>query len=390
MERREKILIVAPSEKQSTIIMNDVIDHLFDSKDITDMLEYDPSSIERLKKERSKERITFKNSSEIFILTADVRTISKNALNLMGFGASIVIADEAALIPDVMFSKILRMVGGIEGGKLIKLGNTFEKNHFFKSLHSERYQKITLDYTTGLKEGRISQAFIDEARDDMPPMDFSIFYECKFPEGGAEDALIPLDWIERAINQSVGGQQKAAGLDVARFGRDRSVYTLREGGRVVKMKEFQQMDTMALVGSVSGELDIDDPEDTAIDVVGIGSGVYDRLEELGYRVTPINAGESPTSLENKEKFYNLRAEMFWNLREQFKPENGKSFISIPDDGSLIQELTEIRYKYSSERKIRIEDKEDMKKRIGRSPDKADALALAFFDMSASQPEMIIL
>ena len=55
-----------------------------------------------------------------------------------------------------------------------------------------------------------------------------------------------------------------------------------------------------------------------------------------------------------------------------------SQISIPDDKELIKELSEIRYNYSSERKIKIEPKEEMKKRLGKSPDKADALALAFF------------
>ena len=134
--------------------MADVIDHLFDDDDITAMLRYDPFTIERLKRERSKNRITLINDSEIFILTADVRTLSKQALNLMGFGATDVIADESGLIPDIMFSKILRMVGGVPNGKLIKIGNTFERNHFFKSLHSERYEKLIIDYKQGLFDTR--------------------------------------------------------------------------------------------------------------------------------------------------------------------------------------------------------------------------------------------
>lgn len=389
-ERYEKILIVAPSEKQSSIIMNNVIDHFFDSDDLTTLLQFDPKSLERLKQERSKERLTLRNDSEIFTLTADVRTISKNAMNLMGFGATMVIVDEASLIPDTMFAKILRMVGGSATGKLIKLGNTFEQNHFFRSLHSSRYHSMTIPYQQGIAEGRITQEFIDEAREDMPPMDFSIFYECKFPSGGAEDALIPLEWIEMAINnkRAIEGN-KQAGLDVARFGRDQSVYALRNGNRLDRFKTYQQTDTMALVGSVAQEIDNDGPEVTAVDIVGIGSGVYDRLEELGYKVHAVSAGESPTTYEAKEKFYNLRAEMYWNLRERFKPIDGQSEVCIPDDAILIQDLTETRYRYSSERKIRIEEKEEMKKRIHRSPDKADAIALAFFDISAGEPQMFI-
>ena len=131
VERKEKVLIAAPSEKQSKIIMENVIDHFFDFEWITEMMEYDPSSLERIQRERSKNRITLRNGSEVFILTADVRTVSKEAMNLMGFGATMVITDEASLIPDTMFSKILRMVGGVANGKLVKLGNTFNRNHFY-------------------------------------------------------------------------------------------------------------------------------------------------------------------------------------------------------------------------------------------------------------------
>ena len=106
IERREKILIVSPSEKQSRIIMSYVIGHIFDDDYLEAMLEYEGSK-ERLKEERSKQRITFNNGSEIYILTAEAGIVSREAKGLMGFGASIVIVDESALIPDNMYSKIL-------------------------------------------------------------------------------------------------------------------------------------------------------------------------------------------------------------------------------------------------------------------------------------------
>lgn len=391
VERREKILIVAPSADQAGIIMRSVIDHLFDSDEIVSMLQYDPFSLERLRKERSKERITFNNGSEIFILTADVRTLSKQALNLMGFGATIVIADESSLIPDTMFSKILRMVGGVKNGKIVKLGNTFERNHFFKSLHSARYQALIIDYHQGIAEGRISQDFINEAREDMTPYEFNIMYECKFP-AGSSDALIPLEWIELAVKQGkIGGDKKQSGIDAARYGNDKSVYIFRKGSDVVKIKEVYKMDTMAVVGMASIEIDSDEPDVTVVDVIGIGAGVYDRLEELGYSVYSFSAGSAPIEPDAKEKFYNLKAEAWWELRARFKPgDEGKSNISIPDDGELIKDLTEMRYKYTSDKKIRMEDKDEFKKRVGRSPDKGDALAMAFFDVEGREPDMVII
>lgn len=402
--RKEKVLIISPSLKQSAIIMGYLIEHLFDHSYITSMIEYE-GSLERLRQERSKTRITFKSGGEVMILTAEAEIVAREAKVLMGFGASTVIVDESSLIPDLMFSKILRMIGGARKGKLVKLGNPFERNHFYRSFFQNRYTKLVIKWQQALAEGRITQDFIDECKEDMPPLDFTIFYDCEFPEGGAEDSLIPYDWIQKAVNQEgLGGEMKQAGLDVARFGRDKTVYCFRIGSNVERLLETQNMDTMSVVGWTVGHLDKDKPEKIAVDVIGIGSGVYDRLEEVlpskvkteekpdGYfcEALPINVGESPSDDELKKKFYNLRAEVFWNLRDLFKPDaNGKSQISIPDDTELKKQLIEIRYKYSSERKIKIEDKEDMKKRLGGSPDKADALALAFFNLTATEPELII-
>ncbi len=397
LERKEKILIVAPSEKQASIIMGFVITHLFDNPLITSMMTYDPGSLERLKEERSKKRITFRNGSEIFILTANVRELKKNATDLMGFGCTLLIVDESGLIPDNMFAKILRMVGGFERGKLVQLGNPFEKNHFARAFKQERYHKISINWKQALAEGRLTQEFLDEAKEEMAELDWIVFYECKFPESGAEDALIPADWIENAVNQEgCEGEHKQAGLDVARFGRDKTVYIYREGGLVKAMEIQEKMDTMEVVGWTRGLLKSHKPEVIAVDVIGIGSGVFDRLEELyeedkiESEPEPINVGAGPTDDDAKEKFMNLRAQVFWNLRSLFKPDKqGQSQISIPDDVGLKRELAEIRYKYGSERKIKIEAKEEMKKRLGMSPDKADALALAFFDTSGVDPVMFI-
>ena len=399
VERREKILLVAPSGKQAGIIMEKVIEHLFDHPWLTGMIDYSAGTVERLREERSKTRVTFKNGSEIKMLTAEAKFIAKESRGLMGFGATIVLVDESSLIPDVMFSKILRMVGGVARGKLIQLGNPFESNHFGNAFLDPGYEKVSIDWRQALAEGRITQVFLNEARENMSELDWTIFYECKFPEGGAEDALIPKSWIENAVNQAnCGGDKKQSGLDVARFGRDKSIYAHRKGGILNPLEEIQKLDTMEVVGWCRPKLVRDSPDVFGIDVVGIGSGVYDRLEEVQgddeewteTDLVPMNFGEAPIGEEAKKKFHNLRAQVYWNLREWFKPDrDGHSLISIPDDPELKKQLGEIRYRYSSERKIKIEAKEDMKKRLGVSPDKADAVAMAYFDMGEIEPELMI-
>jgi len=408
-ERKEKILIVSPSEKQSGIMMGYVIQHLFDHPYLRESIKFE-GSLERLQRERSKKRITFKGGSEIFILTAIAKEVSKEATNLMGFSASIVIVDERGLLPQAMYNKVLRMVGGTEG-KIIQLGNPFPGNGFERVFTNPRYETLTIDGEQAVAENRpggITREFLDEALEEYggeDSLDYTIFYKCEFPEQGAEDALIPKDWIENAVNQKgCEGEHKQAGLDVARFGRDKTVYIYRKGGEVKRKESIGKMDTMEVVGWAVGFLKEDNPDIMADDVIGIGSGVHDRFEELSdegklvnekgeeldTEFEPINVGEAPTDEEAKKKFFNLRAQVFWNLRTLFKPDkNGQSQISIPDDAPLKRQLSEIRYKYSSERKIKIEAKEEMKKRLGSSPDEADALALAFFDTSGSDPEIMI-
>lgn len=395
-DRREKALIVSPSNKQAMIIMGYVIQHLFDTEYSKMMIEW-TGSLERLKHERSKRRITFKETeSEVFILTADARTVSQEAKSLMGFGATIVVIDETALLPDPMFAKVLRMVGGGRGRKLVQIGNPFDSAHFKRAFASSRYEKLTINYKQALKEGRLTEEFLDEAREEMSPYDFGIFYECGFPKEGAVNALIPADWIDLAINQKeISEGDEKSGLDVARFGDDKTVYCFRSGGIVKRLTAVEKRDTMEVVGWARNFLDEDEPENLAIDTVGIGSGVYDRLKEEEYDVTDVNVGRKPIPTdeldedEAKKKFYNLKAQMAWRLREWFKPKEGKSDISIPDDPELIKQLKEIRYNYDSSKRIKIESKEDLKKRIGQSPDKADALMLAFCDLTDETVEMYI-
>ena len=389
ISRKEKILIIAPSAKQANIIMGKVIDHFFDNPVLTSMLEAD-QQLDKLKQERSKKRLVTRNGSEVMLLTAEARNVKKQATSLMGFGATIVVVDESSLIPDEMFSKILRMVGGVKNGKLVQLSNPFEKNHFWRALESDRYVSISIDYKQALAEGRLTQEFLDEAREDMTDLDFMIFYECKFPDGGADNVVLPEAWILNAIDQKgLEGDSNSAGLDVARFGKDSSVFALRNGGHI-RLFTIDQMDTMAVVGWSSDLIDEHDVEMTNVDVVGIGAGVYDRLEELGYEVNAVNVGSKPMG-DDAERFFNLRSQLFWNLRKLFKPDkNGRSQVSIPNDKELIQELKVLTYKYSSEKKIRVISKDDIKLSLNRSPDKADAVALAFYNLTGDDIDLIII
>lgn len=376
-ERKEKIAIVAPKKLQAGIIMNDLINHLFDHPEITAQLDMatDQKSLARLRTERSKNRLTFRKGGEIYIITADAKTMKEEGNALMGFGATIVIADESSLIPDKIYTKILRMVGGKKTGKIVKLGNPFYRNHFYRSFYDSRYYKVSIDWRVAVAEGRFTLDFIEETRENSDEEDFKILYETEFPDRSGENSLIAGMVLDAAVNKILKNEENTSqvGIDIARYGSDKSVYYLRRGGKVVKRKTFKKLDLMELVGRIRAELDIDKPDMVALDIVGIGAGVYDRLIELGYdNVVGVNAGAGPEK-KFADKFLNMRAFIYWHLREEFEKGN----ISLEYDKELFEELTETDYFFLSDKKKKIQSKDEIKKKLGRSPDKADALALCF-------------
>ena len=113
-----------------------------------------------------------------------------------------------------------------------------------------------------------------------------------------------------------------------------------------------------------------------VDEIGLGAGVVDRLRQLGCRgLTPVNVSRAP---HRKDLFQNLRAELAWQFREAL--ERGE--VALPDDDGLLAELSALRYDYDTYGRIRLEQKDEMRRRIGRSPDRADAAILGLSQRQA--------
>lgn len=182
--------------------------------------------------------------------------------------------------------------------------------------------------------------------------------------------LIPYSRIRDAINRDMPASGlKVAGVDVARYGDDKTVFILRQGNKVLKIESWSHQDTAFSAGKVADLIREHKPAVTNIDSIGIGVGVFDPLRNAGFKVGEINVGEKA---ENDEAYLNKRAEYYSRLAKRF--ENGS--IQIPDNRHLASELAGIKYSYRGT-KLQIESKEAMRKQGVSSPDFADALMLAF-------------
>lgn len=189
--------------------------------------------------------------------------------------------------------------------------------------------------------------------------------------------LIQLDLVIKARETRgksfVGNEDytKIMGLDPAEYGDDDSVLMSRIGrvaGQVYR--RWSGRGPMELVGLVAREADAFDPFAINVDCTGVGSGVADRLIELGYPVTRVHFGERPV----QQALYVLRRDELWgDMKVWFEDQPNM----IPDDDALAFDLTGPQYTYDSSRRMKLERKEDMKKRGIKSPDAGDALALTF-------------
>jgi hypothetical protein len=198
----------------------------------------------------------------------------------------------------------------------------------------------------------------------------------EFPDQ-AEDTLISLTDIEAAAQRRMPAIPDGAApptvilaVDVARFGSDRSVILTRRGNSVENVQTFHHLDTMQLAGWVAAAIRETGPEVVVVDEIGVGAGVVDRLREQSFPVRGINVARRA---RQDGLFINLRAEGYWQLRELFS--SGE--IAIPNDNQLIGELAALRYSFDSQGRIQMESKDSMRQRGLPSPDKADALMLAF-------------
>jgi hypothetical protein len=371
----KKILIIAPTLDQTNIIRNYIAEMIADNQTLCNLVDHAThSGPESLKSEMSKKRITFKNGCEIITLTAHGEEGGKDpGKQLMGFGGDIICLDEACLILDEVYtSRISRMLGDSPDSKLITIVNPWNMLNFaYKQWQNPNFKRIHINHTQALSEGRVTESFLKEQKDTLSQYEWDVLYESKFSVEG-EDTLIRYDWIERATKKQLlftGSTQKIHGLDVAEQGIDRTILTHAETDsihyQINSQKWIRQHETMATANEVS--VLVPKTEALNIDSIGVGAGVYSRLSELGYNVHSVRVSMAPQN--EADRYLNQKSERWWHVRTLFE----QDLISIPNDATLISQLSQMRYQFTSAGKIQIVDPD------GKSPDYADSLMLTLLN-----------
>ena len=288
------------------------------------------------------------------------------------------IVDEASGVDDIIF-EVGQGAMSTPGAKTLMVGNpTRTSGYFYDAFHKLRdrfwTKRVSCDDSTRVAPG-YGEDMAKQYGIDSNSYRVRVLGEFPLDE---DDAIIPLHLLEAAVERDVHINENLMpvwGLDVARFGSDRSALCKRRGNVVSgPVKWWQGKDTMQTAGLVMDEWhntpDDEKPSEILVDVIGIGSGVVDRLYELGLPVRGINVAEAASV---KDRYMRLRDELWFRVRDWLMARE----CSMVDDAALISELTSIHYHITSAGKVQAESKDDMKKRGLQSPDLADAFVLTF-------------
>lgn len=204
----------------------------------------------------------------------------------------------------------------------------------------------------------------------------------EFP-GDISNGIVPLIKIQHAMSrtrpQFSDDDENIChmGIDVARFGTDYSVFALNKNNHFT-IFPFYKLDTANITGEAINLIKTYKPSRVAVDCDGVGAGVYDNLKEakneniIDTELYEIHSGLIPVPLGQTEDFVNLRAQMYWLFR------NDIGGISLEQNDDLEEGFSTIRYFFNTKGKIQIESKDEIRKRLGRSPDAEDAIVYCNF------------
>lgn len=319
---------------------------------------------------------------ESFAVARTARADKPEALQGFHSDNLLILADEASGIADVIF-EVGQGALSSEGSFAILAANPTRKSGFFYETQTrlrDRWETMVVNAEDIRDETQgqiVSQQMIDDIAYQYGK-DSSVYRVRVLGEFANidDDLVIPLELCEAAkIREVESFGKRVWGIDVARFGRDRTTLVKRcQNATLEKHKSWQGQDLMQTAGRIYAEwLDTPPelrPEIVFVDVIGIGAGVADRLMELGLPVSGVNVAEEASV---DEKYMRLRDELWFKARKWLEQKNCK----LVDDEVLIAELTLPKYGFTSTGKLKVESKDELKKRYPQSPDVADAFCLTF-------------
>jgi post-segregation antitoxin (ccd killing protein) len=295
----------------------------------------------------------------------------------------LLVFDEASAIPDIIW-EVSEGALTDEDTQIIwaVFGNPTRNTGRFKSCFGNmkhRWNNRRIDSRT--VEGTNKEQFRKWEEDHGEDSDFfRVRVRGEFPKA-AGNQLISSAAVEYAVKNELyedeySFQSIIIGCDVARYGDDETVITVRQGRKVLEQLCYRELDNVQVALKVAEIYRKYSNATIMVDEIGVGAGVVDYLKNMNYPVMGVNVGKQA---DEKDKFFNVRAEIWYRMKEWVE-----AGADIPGDRELCEQLASPEYSYTPKEQIKLEKKEDMKARGLSSPDRADSLALTFAYFVAPQ------
>lgn len=314
--------------------------------------------------------VKFLNGNHCFARTAR----KENTEALAGVHASFVcyIADEASGVDQQVFDVIEGALTGDSFIFVMTSNPTRTTGTFFDSHNKKRSSYQALHFDSEKSSNVNTQWVADMEQKYGRDSDvFRVRVNGNFPNTNATGLFSLADLEVATIRKADAEGSVVMGVDVARYGNDSSVITLKRGMQLSLLDTMDQCSTTEVASKVAYHSNQVAPQGIVVDTIGVGAGVYDQLKPIvGARLVDGNVGFAS---DDPNTYMNKRAEAYFKLRDAIK-----RGASIPNDDELIEELLSIEYQFTESGKIKIKSKEQIKEDLGRSPDKADAFMLLYF------------
>lgn len=344
----------------------------------------------------------YANGSEVLFLWADI-TKDPDCDNAKGGEFTMAYLNEANQIDQQYYNILKTRVGRWNifnlAGQQMEIAPAIildfnPTNNWVKTEFYDKYENNTLDSNVYFqlslpKDNPENSEDFFRLLETLPEAEYERYVKGNWNYGDDPNQLIKYEWIRDNLSvESDFGDEM--GIDVAREGNDKSVISINFKGQQSRLEILNTQDVISV-----GDLAITKMMERGIsadkvrcDSIGVGGGTVDYMRLRGYDITSYNSGSRPDiaykELELNDKkqqvesflqYYNRRAQDYWRLRERLI----NNEIKILNDPDLIKELTNIKY-LTKDKYIQIESKREIKKRLGYSPDKADATCIGFSEI----------
>lgn len=300
----------------------------------------------------------------------------------------LILLDEAGGVPVSLWEAVDTLATN-DHARVLAIGNPDDPESHFERVCRDytAWNKIKIDAFSSpnftgekvperLKQELVSRTWVEERRRDWgeeSPLYISKV-TAEFPLD-SEDGVVRGSDVAKCLipREDEEKEPNEFGLDVG-AGGDESVLVHRLGRRATVLHRDRNPDTMRTAGQVANLARRCGVRRIKVDSIGIGKGVADRLAELGFDTIPVNVGEKS---HNTKEFPRLRDQLWWDIGRELSRQVAWDLSGMPEE--FVSQLLSPKYAIDSSGRVKVEPKAETKKRIGHSPDGADALLLAFYD-----------